>query len=135
MNKKVFQLKEFLDNSKIEQIDLKKKELFLEDLNFKCFPWVKTMINNLRFTKGFVTGSTKKERELILKRILTNSKFEQIITGDTVKKGKPYPQEFNFFLSKTGLRAEEVIVVENMKKSFLNYMLYDFKNITFLVVS
>lgn len=67
MNKKVFQLKEFLDNSKIEQIDLKKKELFLEDLNFKCFPWVKTMINNLRFTKGFVTGSTKKERELILK--------------------------------------------------------------------
>jgi len=68
MNKKVFQLKEFPDNSKIEQIDIKKKELFLEDLNFKCFPWVKTMINNLRFTKGFVTGSTKKGKRVDIKK-------------------------------------------------------------------
>ena len=39
--KKVFQLKEFTDNSKIEQINNKKKELFLGDLSFKCFPSVK----------------------------------------------------------------------------------------------
>ena len=111
--KKVFQLKEFMDNSKIEQINCKKKELFLGDLSFKCFPSVKTMINNLHCTKGLVTGSTKKETDLILKRILTNSKFEQIITGDNVEKGKPDPQAFNLFLSKTGLKPEEVIVVEN----------------------
>lgn len=60
-----------------------------------------------------VTGSTKKETDLILKKILTNSKFEHIITGDNVKKGKPDPQAFNLFLSKTGLKPEEVIVVEN----------------------
>jgi HAD superfamily hydrolase (TIGR01509 family) len=111
--KKVFQLKEFTDNSKIEQINSKKKELFLGDLNFKCFPSVKTMINNLRCTKGLVTGSTKKETDMILKKILTNSKFEHIITGDNVKKCKPDPQAFNLFLSKTGLKPEEVIVVEN----------------------
>ena len=51
--------------------------------------------------------------DLILKKILTNSKFEQIITGDNVQKGKPDPQAFNLFLSKTGLKPEEVIVVEN----------------------
>ena len=71
------------------------------------------MINNLHCIKGLVTGSTKKETDLILERILTNSKFEQIITGDNVKKGKPDLQAFNLFLIKTGLKPEEVIVVEN----------------------
>jgi beta-phosphoglucomutase-like phosphatase (HAD superfamily) len=67
---------------------------------------VKTMIINLR-CKGLVTGSTKRNR-FDIKKILTNSKFEQIITGDNVKKGKPDPQAFNLFLSKTGLNQKKL---------------------------
>lgn len=58
-------------------------------------------------------GSVSKNAELILKKIGLYDKFDVIIHGNKIKKGKPHPEVFVLGIQGLSLSSEDVIVVED----------------------
>ena len=64
---------------------------------------------------GVCTTSNEKAAHAIATQILKDIKFEVVLAGDVVEKKKPAPDIYNLALQKTGLRPEEVFVVEDSR--------------------
>lgn len=68
---------------------------------------------------GVCTTSNEQAARAITEKILSDIKFDIVLAGDVVSKKKPDPEIYNLALSKTGLKPDEVIVVEDSKNGVL----------------
>ncbi|OGO61483.1 MAG: hypothetical protein A2032_06975 [Chloroflexi bacterium RBG_19FT_COMBO_49_13] len=68
---------------------------------------------------GVCTTSNEQAAKAITGKILSDIKFDIILAGDVVSKKKPDPEIYNLALSQTGLKPDEVIVVEDSKNGVL----------------
>ncbi len=68
---------------------------------------------------GVCTTSNEQAAKAITEKILSDIKFDIVLAGDVVSKKKPDPEIYNLALSKTGLKPDEVIVVEDSKNGVL----------------
>ncbi len=68
---------------------------------------------------GVCTTSNEQAAKAITEKILSDIKFDIVLAGDVVSKKKPDPEIYNLALSRTGLKPEEVIVVEDSKNGVL----------------
>jgi HAD superfamily hydrolase (TIGR01509 family) len=69
---------------------------------------------------GVCTTSNEQAARAITQKILADIKFDIVLAGDVVSKKKPDPEIYNLALSQTGLKPEEVIVVEDSKNGVLS---------------
>ena len=65
---------------------------------------------------GVCTTSNERAAHAIAFNILNDIKFEFVLAGDIVSKKKPDPEIYNLALSKTGLKPEECLVIEDSEK-------------------
>ena len=65
------------------------------------------------------TTSNEQAARAITGKILSDIKFDLVLAGDVVSKKKPDPEIYNLALAKTGLKPDEVIVVEDSKNGVL----------------
>ena len=103
------------DEKLVENISNRKKELFEKPKEQEAFPGVKELIESLnceKCLKAVVSGAFRKEVESLLEQN-NLSKFDLIISGEDLKKGKPSHEPFNMALSKLKLKTSEALVVEN----------------------
>lgn len=68
---------------------------------------------------GVCTTSNEQAAKAITGNILSDIKFDIVLAGDVVSKKKPDPEIYNLALSRTGLKPDEVIVVEDSKNGVL----------------
>jgi HAD superfamily hydrolase (TIGR01509 family) len=68
---------------------------------------------------GVCTTSNEQAAKAITEKILTDIKFDIVLAGDVVNKKKPDPEIYNLALTRTGLKPDEVIVVEDSKNGVL----------------
>jgi beta-phosphoglucomutase len=103
------------DEKLVESISNRKKELFKERQKATAFEGVKELIESLNCEnclKAVVSGASRKEVESLLEQN-NLGKFDLIISGEDLEKGKPSPEPFSTALSKLGLKSSEAVVVEN----------------------
>jgi beta-phosphoglucomutase len=95
---------------------LTKKEKMFKKIIKKRF--VKGALNFLDFLKNqglslaLVTGTSRHEVKRILPKRLFDL-FSVTVTGDEVKRGKPYPEPYLLALKKLRLKSKEAVVIEN----------------------
>jgi HAD superfamily hydrolase (TIGR01509 family) len=65
------------------------------------------------------TTSNEQAAKAITGKILSDIKFDLVLAGDVVSKKKPDPEIYNLALSKMGLKADEVVVVEDSRNGVL----------------
>jgi len=68
---------------------------------------------------GICTTSNEKAAHAVAYEILKDIKFDFVLAGDVVKKKKPDPAIYLLALKKSGLKAEECIVVEDSRNGLL----------------
>jgi HAD superfamily hydrolase (TIGR01509 family) len=68
---------------------------------------------------GVCTTSNEKAAKAITEKILSDIKFNIVLAGDVVSKKKPDPEIYNLALSRTGLKPDEVIVIEDSRNGVL----------------
>ena len=70
-------------------------------------------------TLAVCTTSNVRAAQAIAYNILKDIKFEFVLAGDMVTKKKPDPEIYNMALSKTGLKPEECLVIEDSRNGVL----------------
>ena len=68
---------------------------------------------------GVCTTSNEQAARAITEKILSDIKFDIVLAGDVVSKKKPDPEIYNLALSRTGLKPDEVMVVEDSRNGVL----------------
>jgi HAD superfamily hydrolase (TIGR01509 family) len=68
---------------------------------------------------GVCTTSNEQAAKAITEKILSDIKFDIVLAGDVVKNKKPDPEIYNLALNRTGLTADEVMVVEDSRNGVL----------------
>jgi beta-phosphoglucomutase-like phosphatase (HAD superfamily) len=68
---------------------------------------------------GVCTTSNEQAAKAITEKILADIKFDIVLAGDVVSHKKPDPEIYNLALSRTGLKPEEVMVIEDSKNGVL----------------
>jgi len=94
---------------------LRKERLFKRIVKIKFVKGARPFIRMLKkqgFLLGLVTGTSRHEVERIMPGPLL-ALFDASVTGDEIKKGKPYPEPFLKALAMLGVRAHEAVVIEN----------------------
>lgn len=65
------------------------------------------------------TTSNEQAAKAVTEKALPDIKFDLVLAGDVVSKKKPDPEIYNLALSKTGLKPDEVFVVEDSRNGVL----------------
>jgi len=68
---------------------------------------------------GVCTTSNEQAAHAIAYKILKEIKFDFVLAGDIVKKKKPDPEIYHLAMEKTGLKANECLVVEDSRNGVL----------------
>jgi HAD superfamily hydrolase (TIGR01509 family) len=68
---------------------------------------------------GVCTTSNVKSAHAVAYNILKDIQFEFLLAGDMVSKKKPDPEIYNMALEKTGLKPDEVVVIEDSRNGVL----------------
>lgn len=68
---------------------------------------------------GICTTSNERAAHAIAYNILKDIQFDFVLAGDIVSKKKPDPEIYNLALSKTGLKPEECLVIEDSRNGVL----------------
>ncbi len=68
---------------------------------------------------GICTTSNERAAEAIGHGLLADIRFDFVLAGDIVAKKKPDPEIYNLALSKTGLKPDECLVVEDSRNGVL----------------
>ncbi|MDR0977953.1 MAG: HAD family phosphatase [Endomicrobium sp.] len=79
------------------------------------FGGISEFIKSLKYQNilvGLVTGSSRKEVQNILPVHLFES-FETIVSGDSVKHGKPHPESYLTAVNNLKVKPEDCLVIEN----------------------
>ena len=70
------------------------------------------LLKRRRYLLALVTGTSRHEVHRVMPPGLL-SLFDAVVTGNDVKRGKPYPEPFLKALGSLGIRAAEAAVIEN----------------------
>ena len=111
--KKIFEQKNYDDYSIAQKVNERKNKIFKEILTPRTFDDVKELIEHLKCTKAVVSGSARKDVEVLIDRTFGKNNFDVIITADDIDRGKPDPIAFITALNRMKIDAVEAIVVEN----------------------
>jgi len=109
----------------IKVLHKRKTEIFIELIKEGALPLrpgIKRIMKeamNRGLKVGICTTSNEKAAHAVAYEILKDIKFEFVLAGDVVKKKKPDPEIYLLALKKSGLKAEECIVVEDSRNGLL----------------
>lgn len=70
-------------------------------------------------TLAVCTTSNERAAQAIAYNILKDIHFDFVLAGDIVSKKKPSPEIYNLALSKTGLKPDECLVIEDSRNGVL----------------
>jgi HAD superfamily hydrolase (TIGR01509 family) len=70
-------------------------------------------------TIGVCTTSNERSARAVAYGILSDIPFDFVLAGDIVSKKKPDPEIYNLALTKTGLKPDECIVIEDSRNGVL----------------
>ncbi len=99
----------------LNKIFLERKRIFKRYFKRFIFKGAGEFLRCLKkrgYSLGVVTGTPLEELNKILPRSIREL-FEVVVTGDSVKKGKPHPEPYLKAASVLGLRPKQCLVVEN----------------------
>jgi HAD superfamily hydrolase (TIGR01509 family) len=68
---------------------------------------------------GVCTTSNEQAAHAIAYKILKDIRFDFVLAGDIVKKKKPDPEIYHLAMEKTGLKADQCLVVEDSRNGVL----------------
>ena len=71
------------------------------------------LIKSKKILVGIASNAIRKNVKMILSELKIYEKFDSIICGDEVKKGKPDPEMFNETVDKFKLKKEECLIFED----------------------
>jgi HAD superfamily hydrolase (TIGR01509 family) len=111
--KKIFEQKNYDNYSIAQKVNEQKNIIFNDIITPRAFDGVKELIEHLKCTKAVVSGSAKKDVEVLIDRTLGKNNFDVIITADDIDRGKPDPIAFIAALNRMKIDTAEAIVVEN----------------------
>ena len=111
--KKIFEQKNYDDYSIAQKVNERKNQIFKDILTPRTFDGVKELIERLKCTKAVVSGSARKDVEVLIDRTFGKNNFDVIITADDIDRGKPDPIAFITALNRMKIDTAEAIVVEN----------------------
>jgi len=92
-----------------------KEEIFKSSSRIKPFGGIETVIDNLRsygFKLGLVTGTSKGELDRVLPKGIAD-RFDVIVAGDSVTRGKPHPEPYLVACANLGVDPKNAVVIEN----------------------
>jgi beta-phosphoglucomutase len=98
-----------------QKIRKKREEIFNQYFKRYIFTGIPEFIKSLKnkgVLVGLVTGSSLKEAQKILPEDIYKL-FDTIITGDRVKRGKPYPDPYLTAAKNLKVLSKECVVIEN----------------------
>jgi HAD superfamily hydrolase (TIGR01509 family) len=93
-------------------------EIFLRIIRKKVIPrsGIKEVISlceRLGLRLAVASSGAREYIDICLKGLRVKDKFEVIISGDDVKKGKPDPETYRVAIERLGLRPSECLVLED----------------------
>ena len=109
----------------IKEMHKRKTTLFIELIESGKLPLRPGVLRFMRkgmeagLILGICTTSNERAAHAIAYQILKEIKFEFVLAGDIVSKKKPDPEIYLLALSKTGLKPEECLVVEDSRNGVL----------------
>ncbi len=109
----------------IKKLHKRKTEIFIELVEsgkLPLRPGIKRImkeINDLGLVLAICTTSNEKAAHAVAYKILKDIKFDQVLAGDIVSRKKPDPEIYLLALEKTGLKPDEVIVIEDSRNGVL----------------
>ena len=71
------------------------------------------LIKSKKILVGIASNAIRKNVKMILSELKIYNKFDSIICGDEVKKGKPDPEMFNETVDRFNLKKEECLIFED----------------------
>ena len=77
------------------------------------------LIKSKNILVGIASNAIRKNVEMILSELKIYEKFDSIICGDEVKKGKPDPEMFNKTVDRFNLKKEECLIFEDSVEGVL----------------
>ena len=109
---------EKIPQNEITEIIREKDETFrqLMGQKIKLFPGVLKLITALKehgFKIAIASSAPMENIQLITRSLKIDNRFDAIISGWEVTKGKPHPQTFLLAAEKLGVAAEDCIVIED----------------------
>ena len=99
----------------LNKIFLERKRIFKRNFKRFIFKGAGEFLRCLQkrgYSLGIVTGTPLEELNKILPRNIRDL-FDAVVTGDSVKKGKPHPEPYLKAASLLGLWPKQCLVVEN----------------------
>jgi beta-phosphoglucomutase len=111
--KKIFEQKNYDNYSIAQKVNEQKNRIFNDIITPRAFDGVKELIEHLKCTKAVVSGSAKKDVEVLIDTTIGKNNFDVIITADDIDRGKPDPIAFIAALNRMKIDTAETIVVEN----------------------
>jgi beta-phosphoglucomutase len=111
--KKIFEQKNYDNYSIAQKVNEQKNRIFNDIITPRAFDGVKELIELLKCKKAVVSGSAKKDVEVLIDRTIGRNNFDVIITADDIGRGKPDPIAFITALNRMKIDKAEAIVVEN----------------------
>jgi len=103
----------------IKNLHRRKTDLFIELIesgSLPLRPGVKRFmkeVNDRNLVLGICTTSNERAAKAIAYTILSDVRFDFVLAGDIVKKKKPDSAIYLLALEKSGLKAEECVVIED----------------------
>ena len=71
------------------------------------------LIKSKNILVGLASNAIRKNVKMILSELKIYEKFDSIICGDEVRKGKPDPEMFNETVDRFNLKKEECLIFED----------------------
>ena len=71
------------------------------------------LIKSKKILVGIASNATRKNVKMILSELKIYEKFDSIICGDEVRKGKPDPEMFDETIDRFNLKKEECLIFED----------------------
>jgi beta-phosphoglucomutase-like phosphatase (HAD superfamily) len=77
-------------------------------------------VNDLGLVLGICTTSNERAAKAIAYNILSDIRFDFVLAGDMVKNKKPDPEIYLLALERSGLKAEECVVIEDSRNGVIS---------------
>jgi len=110
---KIFEQNNFPDHSLARKVHDEKSRIFKSIRRSEPFEGVKEMIGDIKCAKAVVSGSTRIDVETILQEAFGAEMFDETVTADDIKKGKPDPFAFLEALRRMRVSPKKAVVAEN----------------------
>lgn len=96
-----------------KKIHDEKSRVFRSIRSSEPFAGVREMMGRTIETRGVVSGSSRKDVQVILEEAFGDTEFSAIVTADDIEQGKPDPSAFLKAATRLGAEPSQTIVVEN----------------------